>query len=209
MVAVASPWITSGRGKRVLDLAVAVPVIIALAPLTVIVAVAVRVKLGAPVLFRQERAGQHATPIVVPKFRSMTDERSADGHLLPDEQRLTSFGTGLRATSLDELPQLWTVVKGGMSLVGPRPLPMAYVDRYSSTQRRRLEARPGISGWAQVNGRNATTWAERLSHDVWYVDHASLKLDLRILALTLKTALRRHGVAAEGHVTMHEFMGES
>ncbi len=169
----------------------------------------VRFRLGSPVLFRQERAGRNAARILVPKFRSMSDERDPDGNLLPDDERLTPFGAKLRSTSLDELPQLWTVIKGDMSLVGPRPLPTIYVDRYSPLQRRRLDTRPGITGWAQVNGRNATSWPARLEQDVWYVDHASLRLDLRILALTLKTALRRDGVAAEGHATMREFMGES
>jgi lipopolysaccharide/colanic/teichoic acid biosynthesis glycosyltransferase len=138
----------------------------------------------------------------------MTDERDAIGELLPDEQRLTAFGALLRSTSLDELPQLWSVIKGDMSVIGPRPLPMAYVERYSDEQRRRLEAKPGITGWAQVNGRNATGWPERLAQDVWYVDHATLRLDLRILLLTLRTIVRRDGVAADGHVTMREFMGE-
>jgi len=204
----ASRWIERRRGKRVLDLALAVPAFVLLSPVTALVAVLVRWRLGSPVLFRQARAGRDEVHVRVPKFRSMTDERDAVGELLPDEQRLTEFGSKLRATSLDELPQLWTVIKGDMSLVGPRPLPTKYVERYSAEQRRRLEATPGITGWAQVNGRNATTWPERLANDVWYVDHATLWLDLKILGLTVKTALRRDGVAADDHVTMHEFMGE-
>lgn len=172
------------------------------------VGVLVRLKLGSPVLFRQVRAGKDGVPIVVPKFRTMTDARDECGELLDDAQRLTSFGARLRATSLDELPQLWTVIRGHMSLVGPRPLPTSYVPRYSSLQRRRLEANPGITGWAQVNGRNAVTWPERLSMDVWYVDNASLLLDLRILGRTVRSAIRRDGVTAEGHVTMPEFRGE-
>lgn len=202
-------WISSGRAKRVVDLALAVPALIVLSPVALVVAVVVRLRLGAPVLFRQERAGRDAEPIRVPKFRSMTDARDADGNLLPDADRLSSFGAALRATSLDELPQLWTVITGDMSLIGPRPLPMAYVERYSLRQRRRLDAAPGITGWAQVNGRNATSWPERLEHDVWYVEHASFRLDAKILALTVRTALRRDGVAAEGHVTMREFTGET
>lgn len=203
----ASAWITEGRAKRAIDLLIAVPALVVLAPVTGLVAATVRLRLGSPVLFRQERAGRDATPIDVPKFRSMTDERDEHGDLLPDADRLSPFGARLRASSLDELPQLWSVVRGDMSLVGPRPLPMVYVDRYDSEQRRRLQTRPGITGWAQVNGRNATSWPERLANDVWYVDHASLRLDMRILALTVRTALRRHGVAAEGHVTMPEFTG--
>lgn len=202
-------WISSGRAKRCLDLALAVPALIVLAPVSAATALLVRQRLGSPVLFHQTRAGRDAEPIRVPKFRSMTEQTDARGNLLPDEQRLTSFGSKLRSTSLDELPQLWTVIKGDMSLVGPRPLPMIYVDRYSARQRRRLAARPGITGWAQVNGRNTTSWPERLEQDVWYVDHASLRVDLRILVRTVTTALRRDGVAAEGHVTMREFMGES
>ena len=202
-------WISSGRAKRAVDLALAVPAFVVLAPVSALVAVTVRLRLGSPVLFRQTRAGRGADAIQVPKFRSMTGERDATGNLLPDEDRLTTFGAKLRSTSLDELPQLWTVIKGDMSLVGPRPLPMVYVDRYSERQRRRLEALPGITGWAQVNGRNAISWPERLEYDVWYVENASLRLDLRIVAMTITTALRRDGVAADGHVTMQEFSGET
>lgn len=204
---VATRWIR-GRGKRVLDLAIAIPAIVLLAPVTAALAILVGRNLGTPVLFRQERAGLEGVSVTVPKFRSMTDERDADGNLLPDERRITSFGAKLRSTSLDELPQLWSVVTGDMSIVGPRPLPTAYLERYSETQRRRLEARPGITGWAQVNGRNDTSWQDRLAHDVWYVDHASIWLDLRILSRTIGTALRRDGVSAAGHVTMQEFLGD-
>lgn len=207
MKVVATSWIRHGVGKRMLDLMLAVPAVVVLSPLAGIVAVAVRLQLGRPVLFRQERAGVGARRIVVPKFRSMTDDRSPTGEPLPDECRLTPFGAWLRSTSLDELPQLWTVIRGDMSLVGPRPLPVEYVERYSPEQLRRLEAKPGITGWAQVNGRNATSWQQRLAQDVWYVDHASPWLDLRILALTVRAAIRRDGVAADGHVTMHEFQG--
>lgn len=178
-----------------------------LAPVSALVALAVRVRHGAPIVFRQERAGLLGQVVLVPKFRSMTDERDAAGGLLPDHARLTSFGAKLRATSLDELPQLWTVVKGDMSLIGPRPLPVVYVERYSAEQRHRLDARPGITGWAQVRGRNSTTWSARLADDVWYVEHASLWIDIKILVLTLRTVFRRDGVSAEGHATMPEFTG--
>ena len=206
---VASRWIQSGSGKRTLDLALTVPALIVFAPVAAVVALLVRARLGSPVLFRQERAGRSGRPISVIKFRTMTDQRDPSGALLPDDQRLTGFGAWLRSTSLDELPQLISVVAGDMSLVGPRPLPMAYVDRYSTRQRRRLDALPGITGWAQINGRNATRWPERLAHDVWYVDNATLAIDLKILVRTVTTALRREGVSADGHVTMPEFRGES
>ncbi len=206
---VATRWIERGRPKRALDLLLALPAIVLLAPLGVVAAALVRMRLGTPVLFKQERAGLAARPILVPKFRSMSDQRDSDGELLPDELRLTSFGETLRSSSLDELPQLWSVIRGDMSLVGPRPLPMAYVERYSSEQRRRMEAKPGITGWAQVNGRNALSWPEKLDLDVWYVEHASLGVDLKILAMTLKRLVRPVGVSAEGHATMAEFMGET
>jgi lipopolysaccharide/colanic/teichoic acid biosynthesis glycosyltransferase len=179
-----------------------------LGPVALVVSLLVRVRLGKPVLFRQTRAGQNAVAIVVPKFRTMTNEADAFGNLLPDKDRLTPFGAKLRATSLDELPQLWTVLRGHMSLVGPRPLPTAYVGRYDAEQIRRLDAKPGITGWAQVNGRNSSEWPERLALDVWYVDNASLALDLKILVKTIKTAISRDGVAAADHVTMREFKGE-
>ena len=203
-----SRWIERGRAKRALDLALAIPALVLLSPVMVVVAALVRRHLGRPVLFRQERAGRDGKTIRVPKFRSMTDERSGDGDLLPDEQRVSSFGVKLRSTSLDELPQLWLVIKGDMSLVGPRPLPTRYVDRYSPEQRRRLRATPGITGWAQVNGRNASAWPERLANDVWYVDNASIWLDVKIIGLTVSAALRRDGVSAEGCVSMREFTGE-
>ena len=204
-----SRWTGQRSPKRLVDLAIAAPALVVLAPLIAVVAVAVRLRLGPGVLFQQERAGRGGDPIIVPKFRSMTNECDARGELLPDEARLTTFGAKLRATSLDELPQLWSVIRGDMSLVGPRPLPVVYVGRYSAEQRRRLEALPGITGWAQVNGRNTSSWPERLEHDVWYVDNATFWLDLKILARTLKLAIRREGVSAAGHVTMHEFRGET
>ncbi len=160
-------------------------------------------------VLRQERAGRGGVAIVVPKFRTMTDERGSDGELLPDADRLTPLGSRLRSLSLDELPQLWSVLKGDMSLVGPRPLPMKYVERYSAEQRRRLDVKPGITGWAQVSGRNALSWPEKLALDVWYVDNASVWLDIRILARTVMSVVRRDGVSADGHATMPEFMGET
>lgn len=198
-----------GRGKRAFDFVVGGFALAVTWPLSALVALAVRAGLGSPVLFRQRRAGQHDSPIEVVKFRTMTDERSADGALLPDAERLTRFGRLLRAASLDELPQLWSVVKGEMSLVGPRPLPTAYTDRYSPEQRRRLEAKPGITGFAQVSGRNALDWPERLAMDVWYVDNASLALDVRLLLRTARAVVTRGGISAEGHATMREFTGNS
>jgi lipopolysaccharide/colanic/teichoic acid biosynthesis glycosyltransferase len=189
-------------------MALTLPASLIAVPVAAVVAVMVRVRLGSPILFRQERSGQGGSVITVPKFRSMTNARSPDGTLLPDGQRLTSFGRWIRRSSLDELPQLWSVLRGDMSLVGPRPLPCAYLHLYSEEQRRRLEAKPGITGYAQVNGRNATSWPERLRQDVWYVDNASVLVDLKILMATVKTALHRGNVSAEGHATMPEFRGE-
>lgn len=182
---------------------------IILSPVIAVVAVLVRRAHGSPVVFRQVRAGKDAEPITISKFRTMTDERSADGELLPDGDRLTPLGRRLRSSSLDELPQLWSVITGDMSLIGPRPLPMAYVGRYSSEQLRRLDARPGITGWAQINGRNALSWPHKLALDVWYVEHASPRLDTRILVRTILSVVKRDGVSADGHATMPEFMGET
>jgi lipopolysaccharide/colanic/teichoic acid biosynthesis glycosyltransferase len=195
--------------KRAIDAAVAVAVLVVASPVIAATAIAVRIRLGSPVLFRQARAGRDGHPIEIVKFRSMTDRRGADGELLPDDERLPKFGRLLRASSLDELPQLWTVVRGDMSLVGPRPLPLAYVDRYSAEQRRRLAATPGITGWAQVHGRNALDWPAKLAHDVWYVDNASPLVDLKIAWLTLRTVLSRSGVSATDHATMPEFTGDN
>lgn len=178
-------------------------------PLMFLVAGLVRLRLGAPVFFRQERSGTHGVPIWVAKFRTMTDGRGLDGALLPDDERLTPLGRFLRASSLDELPQLWSVLRGDLSLVGPRPLPVRYLERYSPEQRRRLEVKPGITGWAQVNGRNALSWPEKLALDVWYVDNQSIWLDIKILAMTVRSLVKRSGISADGHATMPEFMGES
>jgi sugar transferase EpsL len=193
--------------KRAFDLAIAVLLITVLSPLMVVVAALVRLRLGAPVLFRQTRPGLSGRPFTIYKFRTMTDRRDAAGKLLPDAQRLTGFGRFLRGTSLDELPELVNVLKGDMSLVGPRPLLPQYLARYSAAQARRHEALPGITGWAQVNGRNALTWEEKFKLDVWYVDHASFWLDLRILALTVARLFRREGINQPGQATAEEFQG--
>ena len=194
-------------GKRLLELLVVIPTLILLLPLIVLVALFVRWRIGAPVLFRQERGGYRGRPFRLAKFRTMRDAFDEQGMPLPDEQRLTRFGRALRKSSLDELPQLWNVLTGTMSLIGPRPLLVEYLNRYSHEQARRHEVRPGITGWAQVHGRNALTWEERFRLDTWYVDHLSLWLDLQIVALTLIQILRRSGVSAEGHATMPKFMG--
>ena len=174
-----------------------------------LLALLVRRKLGSPVLFRQVRPGLHGQPFEMVKFRTMTDARGADGALLPDAVRLTPFGRFLRASSLDELPELWNVLKGEMSLVGPRPLLMEYVPLYSAEQYRRHEVRPGVTGWAQVNGRNAISWEEKFKLDVWYVEHQSLALDIKILWLTVKKVLLRDGISAAGEATMAKFTGVS
>lgn len=168
----------------------------------------VRHKLGSPVLFTQVRPGLHGKPFSMIKFRTMTDARDASGALLSDAQRLTPFGRFLRSSSLDELPELWNVFRGEMSLVGPRPLLMEYLPLYSSQQTRRHEVRPGITGWAQVNGRNAISWADKFALDVWYVDHRSLWLDLRILWMTVRKVLVRDGISAAGEATMPRFEGD-
>ena len=167
----------------------------------------VRVRLGSPVLFRQERPGMHGQPFQMVKFRTMTDARDLDGQLLPDADRLTAFGRFLRSSSLDELPGFWNVLKGDMSLVGPRPLLMEYLPLYSPEQARRHEVRPGITGWAQINGRNALSWDEKFKLDVWYVDNRSLWLDIKILWLTVRKVLVRDGISAAGEATMPRFVG--
>ena len=195
--------------KRLLDVVVAGGVLLVTWPIIALVAAVVRLRLGSPVLFRQERIGICGRPFELTKFRTMTDDRAPDGSLLPDEARLTALGRFLRSTSLDELPELLHVLRGEMSLVGPRPLPAAYLDRYSARQARRHDVLPGLTGWAQVNGRNTAGWAERLEMDVWYVENRSLWLDLRILWRTIAVVLRRHGVSEEGHATMTEFLGDT
>ncbi|MCZ8253493.1 MAG: sugar transferase [Hylemonella sp.] len=193
--------------KRLFDLLLSIGLLLVLALPLLLLWALVRRKLGSPVLFRQVRPGLHGRPFMMVKFRTMTDERGADGELLPDARRLTSFGRFLRATSLDELPELWNVLRGEMSLVGPRPLLMEYLPLYSPEQARRHEVRPGITGWAQVNGRNALSWEERFKLDVWYVDHRSLWLDLRILWLTVRKVIVREGISAQGEATMTRFTG--
>lgn len=194
--------------KRLFDLlASAIGLLILAVPLALL-AWQVRRKLGSPVLFTQVRPGLHGKPFRMVKFRTMTDARDASGALLPDAQRLTSFGRFLRASSLDELPELWNVLRGEMSLVGPRPLLMEYLPLYSPEQARRHEVRPGITGLAQVNGRNAISWAEKFALDVWYVDHRSLWLDVRILWLTVRKVLVRDGISAAGEATMPRFEGD-
>jgi lipopolysaccharide/colanic/teichoic acid biosynthesis glycosyltransferase len=178
-----------------------------LAPIFFAVFLLVRFKMGAPVLFRQIRPGLYGKPIKMIKFRTMRDERNSEGNVLPDSQRLDRFGNFLRATSLDELPELWNVVKGDMSLVGPRPLLMEYLPLYSEDQARRHEVRPGITGLAQVKGRNELNWEEKFKLDVWYVDNRSFWLDIKILFLTLWKVVRRDGISHEGHVTMEKFKG--
>jgi lipopolysaccharide/colanic/teichoic acid biosynthesis glycosyltransferase len=193
--------------KRAFDLALVLASLPVTLPLLAILYVLVRWKLGGPALFRQVRPGLGGRPFTLVKFRSMTDARDAAGMLLSDAERLTRFGNLLRATSLDELPELWNVLKGEMSLVGPRPLLMSYLPLYSKEQARRHDVPPGITGWSQVKGRNALSWDEKFALDVWYVDHWSLWLDVRILALTLVKVLRRDGVSADGHATMPPFTG--
>jgi len=195
--------------KRTLDLAAALLALLLLAPLIAVIALLVAVKLGRPVLFRQQRPGLHGAPFYLVKFRTMSDARDAGGRLLPDEQRLGRFGRWLRSTSCDELPTLWNVLVGDMSLVGPRPLLMEYLPLYSPEQARRHEVRPGVTGWAQVNGRNSISWDQKLAHDVWYVDHRSLALDLRILFMTVMAVVRRVGINQRGQATMERFTGSA
>jgi lipopolysaccharide/colanic/teichoic acid biosynthesis glycosyltransferase len=193
--------------KRTLDVIGAAVGLVVLSPLLLAIAIAVRLAHGSPVLFRQTRPGRFGMPFQLCKFRTMTDRRGPDGELLPDVQRLTRLGRFLRRTSLDELPELLNVLRGDMSLVGPRPLLMEYLPLYSSEQARRHEMRPGITGWAQINGRNAQTWAERFRLDVWYVDHADFRLDLQILGRTVTTVLRGEGISEAGHATRENFAG--
>lgn len=193
--------------KRFLDVFMAVCASVLLAVPMSILAVMVALKLGSPVVFSQVRPGLNGKPFRMIKFRTMTDQRAADGTLLPDAQRLTSFGRRLRASSLDELPELWNVIKGEMSLVGPRPLLMEYLPLYSPEQARRHEVRPGITGWAQVNGRNAISWSDKFVLDVWYVDNQSLWLDIKILWMTVRRVLVRDGISAAGEATMSKFTG--
>ena len=193
--------------KRSFDAVAAAAGLIVLAPVLACLWVIVRVAIGSPALLRQERAGLYGRRFTMVKFRTMTDERDRSGELLPDADRLTVLGRLLRGTSLDELPELWNVLKGDMSLVGPRPLLTQYLGRYTREQMRRHDVRPGITGWAQVNGRNTLTWEEKFALDVWYVDHCSFVLDGKILAMTISTLTRRDGISQPGHATATEFLG--
>ncbi len=193
--------------KRAFDIVFSAGWLIGFSPLLLVVAILVRLKLGSPVLFVQERPGHRAKPFRMVKFRTMTDERGPDGELLPDEQRLTSFGKFLRSTTLDEFPEMWNVLVGDMSVVGPRPLLMRYVSRYSPFQARRMEAKPGVTGWAQVNGRNSLTWEEKFALDVWYVDHRTFWLDMRIVVMTFFKVFARSGINSDKAATMEEFRG--
>ncbi len=193
--------------KRLFDVAGAALGLLLLSPVMLTVAVCVRRRMGPPAVFVQTRAGRGGRPFALYKFRSMTDERDPEGNLLPDAERLTPLGRFLRRTSLDELPQLWNVLRGDMSLVGPRPLLTKYVPLYDARQRKRLDVRPGITGWAQVNGRNALSWSAKFELDVWYVEHRSPGLDLKIILLTIKKVLAREGISAPGEDTMPPFEG--
>jgi lipopolysaccharide/colanic/teichoic acid biosynthesis glycosyltransferase len=193
--------------KRSLDIIIAGLGLLILSPLLIVISLVILIQIGRPVLFIQMRPGLKGKPFYMYKFRTMTDETDEQGNLLPDELRLTRLGKFLRSTSLDELPELFNVIKGDMSLVGPRPLLMQYLERYTPEQARRHEVKPGITGWAQINGRNAITWEEKFVLDVWYVDNWSLWLDMKILAMTLVKVFRREGISAEGEATMPEFMG--
>jgi lipopolysaccharide/colanic/teichoic acid biosynthesis glycosyltransferase len=193
--------------KRIYDIFAATFGLLLLSPVILIVACQARHKLGSPVFFRQTRPGKDGRPFQMVKFRTMLDATDKHGNPLPDDQRMTPFGAFLRSTSLDELPELWNVLKGDMSLVGPRPLLVEYLPLYSKEQYRRHEVRPGVTGWAQINGRNAISWEDKFRLDVWYVDNQSLWLDLKILFLTVKKVLIRDGISGEGEVTMSKFTG--
>lgn len=193
--------------KRSLDIIIAGLGLLILSPLLIVISLVILIQIGRPVLFIQMRPGLNGKPFCMYKFRTMTNEKDEQGNLLPDELRLTRLGRFLRSTSLDELPELFNVLKGDMSLVGPRPLLMQYLERYTPEQARRHEVKPGITGWAQVNGRNAITWEKKFALDVWYVDNWSLWLDIKILAITVVKVFKREGISAAGEATMPEFMG--
>lgn len=195
--------------KRLLDFVVSFFGLIALLPIILILSLIIRLNLGYPILFGQLRPGLHGKPFRMIKFRTMRDALDSDGNPLPDSERITKFGAFLRATSLDELPELWNVLKGDMSLVGPRPLLMEYLDLFTTEQARRHEVRPGVTGWAQINGRNAISWEEKFKLDVWYVDNRSFWLDIKILLMTVKKVFVREGISADGHVTVEKFKGSS
>jgi lipopolysaccharide/colanic/teichoic acid biosynthesis glycosyltransferase len=194
--------------KRVVDVVVAATALVVLSPVLAVLAILVKLRLGRPVLFRQVRPGLNGELFTLIKFRTMRGGTDHDGKALPDAQRITSLGQKMRALSLDELPEFWNVLRGDMSLVGPRPLLVQYLDRYSAHQSRRHLVRPGLTGLAQISGRNASSWSERLDQDVWYVDHRSMRLDISILVRTIVAVAKRDGISAEDHATMPEFTGE-
>ena len=193
--------------KRLLDIIISLSALILLAPLYAVISYKVKKNLGSPILFKQTRPGLHAQPFDMIKFRTMKDATDTSGNLLPDSMRMTAFGKMLRSSSLDELPELWNVLKGDMSLVGPRPLLMEYVPLYNQEQARRHEMRPGITGWAQINGRNNISWNDKFKLDVWYIDNQSLLLDLKILLLTVKKVIIKEGINEKNEVTMSKFSG--
>ncbi len=193
--------------KNVFDFIIAIIILILLTPIILVIAFLVRINIGSPVFFRQERPGFQENPFIMIKFRTMQNVKDKEGIILSDEKRLTMFGKFLRTSSLDELPELWNVIKGDMSLVGPRPLLMEYITLYNDEQRRRHNVRPGITGWAQINGRNAITWDEKFKLDVWYVDNWSILLDIKILFLTIIKVFKSEGISQKGHVTMEKFKG--
>lgn len=195
--------------KRLFDFVVALLLLVLLCPVIFLVALLVRIRLGSPVFFRQQRPGLHGKPFCIYKFRTMLQIWDERGELLPDAQRMTALGAFLRNFSLDELPQLFNVLQGDLSLVGPRPLLMEYLPLYNAEQARRHEVRPGITGWAQVNGRNAINWEDKFKYDVWYVDHQSFWLDMKILWMTAMKIVRSEGVSQAGHVTMEKFRGSA
>lgn len=195
--------------KRVVDFVLSLVALMALLPVIVVVAMLIRFKIGSPVFFRQTRPGLHGKPFEMVKFRTMLDAHDENGNPLPDSERMTPFGRFLRSTSLDELPELWNVLKGDMSLVGPRPLAMAYLPLYSAEQARRHEVKPGVTGWAQINGRNSITWKKKFEMDVWYVDNQSLMLDIKILLLTVKKVLARSDVQEGGQDQVESFNGKN
>jgi lipopolysaccharide/colanic/teichoic acid biosynthesis glycosyltransferase len=193
--------------KRIFDLLLSVVGVVLILPFILLLTILVRIIHGAPVIFRQVRPGYRSEPFTMYKYRSMTDARDADGNLLPDEERLTPFGKILRSTSMDELPELYNILRGEMSLVGPRPLLMQYLGRYTPEQARRHEVLPGMTGWAQINGRNNVSWEDKFALDVWYVDHWSLWLDIKILLLTPLKVFKSEGISEPGNATAREFMG--
>ena len=191
--------------KRIFDLALTLPAFFMLSPILLIIGALIRISMGRPILFKQQRPGLGGRPFRLYKFRTMSDARDGKGNLLGDAQRLTPFGKFLRSSSLDELPELLNVIKGDMSLVGPRPLLMRYLGRYTPEQARRHEVKPGLTGWAQINGRNAISWEDKFKLDVWYVENRTIYLDLKIVLLTIKKVLKREGISQSGHATMQEF----